>query len=86
MSILPRTAHYAQQPTRLGDPLTRALSQADGCPHCPNTQPADAAIPTSTHWLRHFTCADCKHTWTHPWHDVVFNGVEQNDRPEARGA
>lgn len=80
MHSLPRTPPHSQ-PTRLGDPLTRALSQVDGCPRCPNTQPAGAAIPASDAWVIHFTCADCKHAWTRPWHDTVSNDVERNDQP-----
>ena len=41
-----------------------AMSLADGCPECTNTQPPRAAIPIEGGWMCSYQCADCAHTWT----------------------
>lgn len=64
MTILPPSSV-----TRLGDPLTAAMSHLDGCPQCVhNTEMPTAAVPDGTDaWLCHYACTDCGHTWTTAW-------------------
>lgn len=55
---------------RVGDPLTAAMSRADGCPTaCGNTEAPRAAVPTRDGWMASYLCADCGHAWTTSWKD-----------------
>jgi len=56
-------------PVDLNAQFADAMSRADGCPTCDNTQPPDAAIPRGVGWLTHYECADCGRTWTADWKD-----------------
>ena len=51
-------------PHTLGDHLAWAMSRADGCPGCDNTEPPRAAIPIDNGWCCSYLCADCGRAWT----------------------
>lgn len=56
------------RPQRVGDPIVWAMSRADGCPDCINTEPPRAAIPLDAGaWRCSYLCTDCGRAWVTDW-------------------
>lgn len=63
MTIVPATPDVAL-PAPVGLLMAAAMSNADGCPECPNTEPPRAAVPTRAGWMCSYLCTDCGTAWT----------------------
>lgn len=51
-------------PTPLGDLFAAAMSRADGCEGCDNTEPPRAAVPIDGGWMTSYLCSTCGRAWT----------------------
>lgn len=51
-------------PAPLAAIVAGAMSHADGCPRCPNTEPPRAAVPTREGWMCSYLCSGCGAAWT----------------------
>jgi hypothetical protein len=63
MPIVPATPDVAL-PAPVALLMAAAMSNVDGCPECPNSEPPRAAVPTSSGWMCSYLCTDCGAAWT----------------------